>query len=282
MRKSNFTYLIIFCLFVLDLFVWGLILFPRGASGEALYFFDVGQGDSQMISLNNVQILIDGGPNAKVLSELTKAMSPVDRYIDLVILSHPELDHFGGLIDVLKNYRVGLFINNGRERENAAYDELHNLITERKINYLALAEGDKIKYKDDVLEVLSPSPKFLSDKELNNSALVLKFGSPKFSAFYTSDIGFDVEKELIQKYDLSADILKVGHHGSKFSSSEEFLKAVNPKVSIFEVGKNSYGHPTKEVLSKIAEIGAQIFRTDTDGTIKFDIAKDVLNISTTN
>ena len=280
--RVNKLVLIIFCLFILDFFVWGLILFPRGVGGESLYFFDVGQGDSQMISLGNIQMLIDGGPNAKILSELPKAMSTADRYVDIVILSHPELDHFGGLIDVLKNYRVGLFIDNGRGRENAAYSELRNLIAERKINYLALAEGDRIKYKDDVLEILSPSSKLSGSKELNDTALVLKFESPKFNVLYTSDIGFDVEKELLKKFNLSANVLKVAHHGSKYSSSKEFLAAVSPKAAIFEVGKNSYGHPTKEVLSRIAEIGAQIFRTDTNGTIKFDIAKDVLNISTTN
>jgi len=282
MKKKNYLGIVIFCLFVLDIFVWSRIIISKSADGESLYFFDVGQGDSEMISLDSVQILIDGGPNSKILNELPKALSIGDRYIDLVVLSHPQLDHFGGLIDVLKNYKIGAFIGNGLKGTSGAYQELENLIAQNAIKYLAVNEGDRVKYKDYILDVLAPSDKNLVSKESNDTGLVLKFSSPKLKALYAADIGFDIEKELLKKYDLDIDILKVAHHGSKYSSAKEFLAAVSPKAAILEVGKNSYGHPTKEALSRFTEIGAQIFRTDKNGTIKFDLAKNVLNISTTH
>jgi competence protein ComEC len=280
MKKKNYLEIIIFCLFTLDVFIWSHILFVKNVSGETLYFFEVGQGDSQMISLDNVQILIDGGPNSKILNELPKALSIGDRYIDLIILSHPQLDHFGGLIDVLKNYKIGMFISNGLKGTSGAYQELENLIAQNKIKYLVLSEGDRIKYKDYILDVLAPSDKNLASKEVNDTGLVLKFSSPKLKALYTADIGFDVEKELSKKYNLKADLLKVAHHGSKYSSSKEFLSAVNSKISLIQVGQNSYGHPTKEVLDRLAFIGSAVYRTDINGTIKLNFANNFLNILT--
>lgn len=278
--KKNYLGKLIFCLLILDVFIWSQILFSRASGEEALYFFDVGQGDSQMVYLENIQILIDGGPGSKILSELPKALAFGDRYIDLVILSHPQFDHFGGLIDVLKNYKIGAFIGNGLKGTSPAYRELEDLIALNRIKYLALSEGDRIKYKDYILEVLAPSAKNLTSKESNDTGLVLKFSSPKLKALYTADIGFDIEKELLKKYSLNTDVLKVAHHGSKYSSSQDFLKAVSPKAAIIGVGKNNYGHPTKEVLNRLAFIGSAIYRTDLNGTIKLEFTNNFLNILT--
>lgn len=268
-KNNGQKYLKALVLLAANVFIWNAILFWNTSENIELYFLDVGQGDGQLIKFpGNVQILIDGGPGIKTLSELDKTMGPADRYIDLVILSHPQLDHFGGLIDVFRNYSVGAFIFNGQGGKALAYKDLIEAVETNGASKIILGEGDKIKYKDYVLEILSPSDKDLISKEANDGGLVIMFKATNLKALYTADIDSKLEKKLAGKYDLKADVLKVGHHGSKYSSSREFLTIVNPKVAIIEVGKNNYGHPTKAALSRLANVGSMIFRTDQDKTIK--------------
>ncbi|MEK7194047.1 MAG: MBL fold metallo-hydrolase [Patescibacteria group bacterium] len=279
MKIDNWIILIILFLAVFDVFIWGQIVFSAPNKNTEVYFLDVGQGDSELAVLpGNVKILIDAGPNRKVLDELTSALSPFDRYIDLVVLSHPQLDHFAGLIDVLKRYQVGAFVFNGRRGETAAFGDLEKIINENKIPIIILGEKDKIKYQDSRFDVLSPSKNLLSSAELNDTTLVLRLLSQNAKILFTGDIDSKIENYLAEKYELDVDVLKIAHHGSKFSSSEEFLRAATPKLTIIEVGKNSYGHPTEQVLNRLALIGAQIFRTDKDGTIKLVLDNGRINI----
>lgn len=279
MKIDNWIILIILFLAVFDVFIWGQIVFSAPNKNTEVYFLDVGQGDSELAVLpGNVKILIDAGPNRKVLDELTSALSPFDRYIDLVVLSHPQLDHFAGLIDVLKRYQVGAFVFNGRRGETAAFGDLEKIIQENKIPVIVLGEKDKIKYQDSRFDVLSPSKNLLSSAELNDTTLVMRLLSQNAKILFTGDIDSKIENYLAEKYELDVDVLKIAHHGSKFSSSEEFLRAATPKLTIIEVGKNSYGHPTEQVLNRLALIGAQIFRTDKDGTIKLVLDNGRINI----
>ena len=195
-----------------------------------------------------------------------------------MILTHPQLDHFGGLIDVVRNYQIGAFVSNGRKSPIGAYKDLRESLIKNNIPYVALSESDRIKYKDYVFEILSPSQSNLLSRELNDTALVMLLKSSNLTALYTGDAGFNIENELMKKYDLNVDILKVGHHGSKYASSMEFLNKVSPKISAIGVGKNSYGHPTKETLSRLADIGSQIFRTDKDGTIKVAVESESIKV----
>ena len=186
------------------------------------------------------------------------------------------MDHFGGLIDVLKNYEVGAFISSGRKGEVVAYEELREQLEINKVPYIQLKEGDSIKYRDAELAVLSPSSRDLLSGELNDTCIVLLLKTPDLSALYTGDIDTHTEKELALKYDLDVDVLKVGHHGSRFSSDSDFLKAVSPKFSIIEVGKNTYGHPTKQALDRLKEFSEMILRTDKDGIIKIVAENEML------
>lgn len=269
MTTKKIIYWAVLVLAAGNFFIWQAILFGGGSNNLELYFLDVGQGDGQLINFpGGTQILIDGGRDTKVLGELAKALPASDRYIDLVILTHPELDHFGGLIDVLKTYGIGTMITNGREGAAEAHRDLLKVVEERKIPVVNLMEGDGIRYGEHRIYVLAPNAKNLAGKDSNNSGLVLLLKSGELKALYTGDIGFGVERELAKKYNLSAQVLKVGHHGSKYASSPEFLKNVSPKISVIGVGKNKYGHPTKETLNRLADIGSKIFRTDLNGTIK--------------
>lgn len=245
-----------------------------------LYFLDVGQGDSEFIELpGGVQILIDGGPpNGKILEELGEILPAHDRYLDLVIVSHPQLDHFAGLVEVLKRYRVGLLIHNGRSGLASPFNALKEAIGENNVKTLRLAAGDEIRYLDSIINILSPDSTLVGDRELNDTSLVLELNSKNTKSLFTGDIGPKAENYLTNLLTYEVNILKVAHHGSKFSSSANFLNAVRPELAIIEVGKNSYGHPTPETLSRLNAVGAKIYRTDQDGTVKLVIDGENIKI----
>ncbi|MDO8557408.1 MAG: MBL fold metallo-hydrolase [Candidatus Jorgensenbacteria bacterium] len=240
------------------------------SSDLRVHFLDVWQGDSELIELpGGVDVLVDGGPpNGRATREIASVLGPTDRYIDLVSISHPQLDHFGGIVDVIKQYRVGAFIWNGR-REGApsAFNDLEKKLKEQNIQIITLIAGDKIRYKNSVIDVLWPTEQALAGKDLNDTGLVLKLESNKTKALFTGDNGVKPEAFLASVNVGKIDVLKVPHHGSKYSSSASLLNAIQPLISAIEVGKNSYGHPTEETLSRLKSAGSKIFRTDQDGTV---------------
>lgn len=268
-------------LLFLNLFFWRIILFPL-VDNLKIYFLDVGQGDSQLVVLpGGVKILIDAGPNSSVIEQLDKILPFYQRYIDLVILTHPQKDHLAGLAEILRRRGAGLFISNGQKSSIAAYQELEKTLKDLRMPIISLSASDKIKYRSNTLSILWPPAKLISNN-INDYALVGLLESTGIKALFTSDIGFDQEKALLGKYNLDLDILKVAHHGSKFSTSQDFLNKTRPQIAVIEVGKNSYGHPTKEVLSRLASIDAKILRTDQLGTIKLEIKEGKISISHSN
>jgi competence protein ComEC len=284
MKRSNknLPWTILGILLILDIFLWSQIIFYK-IDDPLYYFLDVGQGDSQLILASDdlgrpIKLLIDGGPDSKVMTQLGKILEPSDRYIDLVLMTHPQLDHFGGLIDVLRNYKIGAFLGTGRASTISAYKQLMDIIKEKDIPYIVLKESDKIKYGGVIVDILSPNKKYLKSVELNDTCLVTLITMGGHRALYVCDAGFNIEDELRIKYNLEADILKVGHHGSRFSSGDRFLQAVNPKVAIIEVGKNSYGHPTPRALANLSEVAAKIFRTDLSGNLMIRFENNLLKV----
>ncbi|MFA6407458.1 MAG: MBL fold metallo-hydrolase [Candidatus Paceibacterota bacterium] len=260
--------LIVSALIILDVTLFLGIFSDLGVQNKlVLHFFDVGQGDSEFVVLpGGVKMLIDGGPtNGRVMNELARSMSQGDRYIDLVLMTHPQLDHFGGLIDVAKQYTIGTFIWSGRESDAPAFQELKKELRGQNAHIISLSAGDSIHNEKNDISILSPHVKFLNDKDLNNSSLVIRVSSASTTALFVGDIGANVEEYLVRNFDIQTDILKVPHHGSRFSSTDKFLHEVSPKLAIIEVGKNSYGHPTQEVLTRLSAIGARILRTDLNG-----------------
>ena len=272
----------LFVILVIDILVFSEIAEQAVTKGKlSLYFLPVGQGDSELAILpGGVKLLVDGGPpDSAVLRNLDGIFSPRDRYVDLVILTHPQQDHFGGLIEVLKRYRVGAFIWNGEMGTNPAMRDLLGAVEENGAPEIALSAGDRIVYGESKADILSPV--LMGKADVNEDALVFALESGGVKAFFASDIGAKTEKRIItDNPDItnSIDILKVGHNGSKNSSSATFLGALKPKAAVIEVGKNSYGHPTPEVLDRLAEIGARVFRTDRDGLLKFELTSNALRI----
>lgn len=277
--NKNIPWIILGLLILLDVFLWHSVLFSASGTATRYYFLDVGQGDSELIIFSSgAKLLIDGGPDNKVVSQLGKILSATDRYIDLLLMTHPQLDHFAGFNDVVKDYGVGAILGTGRAAMISAYKDFMGTVHTRNIPYIVLGAGDAIKFGDARLDVLSPNKKDAESPEMNDGCLVTMVTDGPHRALYTCDAGANIEEALVRAYNLSADILKVGHHGSRFSSSADFLSAVKPKIAIIEVGKNSYGHPTKDALSRLADAGARIFRTDLGGNILITFADNALKV----
>ncbi|MHB9019411.1 MAG: ComEC/Rec2 family competence protein [Minisyncoccota bacterium] len=250
--------------------VWYSIFFSRSISSPELYFLSVGQGDSSLLLLPGsggrpIKFLIDGGPINGGLSLNIEKILGLDKYIDIIFVSHPQLDHFGGLIEILKNYQVGVVLYNGEDQDDVNWREFNKIIIEKKIAKIALVKGDNVVYNDSRIKVLNSVNLFAN---INDSALVLGLKTSDFKALFTADIDAATEKLVAQSEDVGSDILKVSHHGSKYSSDLSFLEKVKPKISVVEVGKNSYGHPTQEALDRLSSVGSKIFNTYEQGIIK--------------
>jgi len=268
---------------VVGFIIWNFFnLFNRSAADNAVYFLNVGQGDSQLLTIkgedkkSEIKILIDGGRDRRVLTALDDtSVFKNENYLDIVLITHEDFDHIGGIASVLENYDVGLFVWNGREGESAAFQELKKVLSAKKIPTIVLLEGDKIRYGDAVLKIISPDKNLLASKESNDASIVLMEEVADTKTLLTGDATFLTEKVLLEKgYDLKADILKVGHHGSKYSSSDNFVAAIRPVISGIGVGKNNYGHPTERVLDVLNLAGSRMYRTDLDGTVKIILDKE--------
>ncbi len=296
-RTGGLSVIIAVSLVALTVFVWYEIVFAKPVSEPRIYFLDVGQGDAELavfpgnvhphtkrglildtldFLLNprsgvGVKILTDAGPDKSVLRSMSRAIGG-DRYIDIGIISHPQLDHFNGFNYLLDNYRFGAFIFNGRSDSplNAEWQTLLDKIKSQNIPLITLGAGDKINYSGSEVDFLSPDKNFIQSAELNDTAFVELIKTGGLRTLLTSDTGSNIEDYLVENgAELAADVLKVGHHGSKYSSSEEFLQAVNPEIAVIEVGaNNTYGHPAPETLARIASTTAKVFRTDQNGTIE--------------
>lgn len=277
---KNKTVIFLAALAVAVALVFSEIGASLGGGRFAAYFLNVGQGDTSLLIFpSGVKMLIDGGPpNGRVLAELAKTLPSTDRYLDLVVMSHPQSDHFGGLIEVVKRYRVGAFLAPAREGEGSAFAELRFALAERGVRTVTLGRGDAIANTETRVDILSPTHAFLTGKETNDAALAMVVRNEEMSLLMAGDAGEKVEASLIPYLTAPVHILKVSHHGSKFSSGAAFLKAARPALAVIEVGKNSYGHPTPEALARLAAAGAHVFRTDEDGTMKIWRTGNELNI----
>jgi len=237
-----------------------------------LDFFDVGQGDSALIITPEGQdILVDGGPDNKVLEKLGRALPIYDKTIELMILSHPHADHLVGLIEVLKRYQVDKIIISGILCDTDAYGEFSRLIKEKNIPVEIIHQPQELFLEPSVeLSFLAPLTDLAGQRmaNLNNSSIVFKLIYVSSTALFMGD--YENEENFASSSLVKADILKVGHHGSTNANSRDFLAQVNPQFAIISVGKdNSYGLPNYRTIYELKKLGAEVFRTDETGDIKF-------------
>ncbi len=282
-------------LLALNVFVWREVFSLQSSQYLQVAFLDVAQGDAIFIKTPAMhQILIDGGPNANVLGKLQALMPFWDRSLDVVMLTHPDADHLTGLLYVLQKYKVKYVVWTGVARDGQMHQrwiELLQKAQERGTKIITAKMGRQIESGKAVITILNPVEDLngtFFKSTTNESGIVsrLDFGNNSF--LFTADIGAKTEKLLIglaQKsgkgVDLKTDVLKVGHHGSKYSSSEYFIQAVSPSVAAISVGaKNTYGHPTPEVLQRLKNFGIRVLRTDQQGDLVITSDGESINIKT--
>lgn len=256
----------------------GILVYLLRPSPEAVLtvsFLEVGQGDAILIEgPTGIDILIDGGRDRSVVRELPRVMGALDRTIDMVVATHPDADHVGGLPDVLSRYRVSYVLTPGRDAESNQNARFLDAVSKEQGAVLMHAkEGMRIHLGDGAYaEVLHPEDNVEKLRDTNDASIVMRvvYGDTEF--LLTGDAPMWVEDRLVKEYGemLRSDILKAGHHGSKTSTGDAFLGVVDPEVVVISAGKdNSYGHPHAEVLENIFESGATAVSTAEIGTITF-------------
>jgi competence protein ComEC len=257
--------------------IW-LTIFSQPKPGELVVaVLDIGQGDSIYIkSPTGVEVLIDGGPDSSLLRELPKVMSYGDRTLDAVIATHPDADHIGGLVDLLPRYTVKHFIEPGIQKSTATAAKLQQEVDAVQTVRVQARRGMRLELGGGAwLEILFPDfdVSSLPDNKVNEGCVVARLTYKNSSALFMCDAPFKVEEHLLAEFSsttLQNDLLKIGHHGSKYSSGNAFLAAVGATAAVVSAGEsNRYGHPTNEALGRVYAHGAKIYRTDVDGTVIF-------------
>ncbi len=256
----------------------GFFIYYTPSKGLDIQFMDVGQGDGIFIKADDgTTITIDGG-SSDVKNVAKYRMIPCIKasgtgVIDYAVITHADKDHISGIEEILNmNTENGLTIRNlvmpHVSYEDEAYDELLTAAKTKGIQVLYIKEGDTMKLGKVEIKCIHPDGKYISDNR-NDYSTVLSLKYENFSALFTGDIPAEIEKSIINKIDNNYTILKVAHHGSKYSSDMEFLKKVMPAYSVISVGEdNSYGHPGTETINKLKSLNSKILRTDLSGEIE--------------
>ncbi|HXG07925.1 MAG TPA: lamin tail domain-containing protein [Nitrososphaera sp.] len=241
-----------------------------------IIFIDVGQGDSILIIFpNSKTMLIDGGEHISSDKVLATIRDHGLNRLDVIVATHPHADHIGGLIDVINSdLEIGYVVDSGQIHTTRTFESLLDAIEAKQIPLETASADSSINLdpivKLDFLNPPVPLPEGIED-EINNNSVVMKLTYGNFTALFTGDIEQYAEERLVREQgaDLDAEVLKVGHHGSRYSSTNPFLVAVSPEVAVISAGaNNSYGHPHQETLERLANVGTEhVLRTDIDGTI---------------
>ena len=251
---------------ILVISIGSLFIYKNIPKDLYINFIDVGQGDSTLITTQyNKKILIDGGGSefGSTFDVGEKTLLPYllkkkIHKLDYVIISHFDSDHVGGILTILEELNVKQVLIPKQVEYSENYNEFLNIIKKRTIKVKIVGEGNTINLdKNTYLDILWPEEKQITDNVLNNNSMIVRLCYKSFTMLFTGDIEEIAEQKLLQKYEntekLTADILKVAHHGSKSSSITEFLEKVNPKIAVIGVGKNNkFGHPNAGVLDRLS------------------------------
>lgn len=279
MGEPNYTRRKIILVIITAVVIGGFFYYQKLERSRKIFkvvFMNVGQGDSSLIQFENGEkMLVDCGPNRSVLSALGRNVVFYDRKIDYLLITHPDLDHYGGCIDVIKNFEVKKIFTNGEDKKgDPFYVEWKTASMQKNVEFVSTST---------VLIIASSTYRFfmpdrdlgLNKSDTNNYSIVFLLNHLGKKFLFTGDMSTEAEELLVKKYCpdnlpscvLDADILKVAHHGSDGSSSELFLQKVSPTTAVISVGKNKYGHPGLRAIRHLERSGAEIKRTDLEGDI---------------
>jgi DNA internalization-related competence protein ComEC/Rec2 len=249
-------------------------------------FIDVGQGDAVFIELpGGKNLLVDGGPKSTEFDAGERIVTPFLKRkgisaIDLLLVSHPDADHLGGIPAVLRDFEVKEVLDNGLVARSDLYSEYRREV-HRLGRMLHLGRAGKCQTMGDGVRmyILSPSSALLQsdtstgEASMNNASVVLKLQHGDVSFLLAGDAAMEAEEEMLNTYGdfLKSTVLKIGHHGSRSSSSEKFLDAVRPEYAVFSVGKhNRFNHPSPDVIQRLSNLGVDMKRTDEEGAVVFE------------
>jgi len=242
----------------------------QSSSLFSITFIDVGQGDAALLQdPDGFTVLIDGGrpeSGPKVVSHIRRANV---QQIDVMVATHPDSDHIGGLIDVLEmtDIPVKSVIYNGYPGNTATWTDFVDAVNDEGLSLKTVRYHETISWGQMQVEVLHPAGG-LSNPDPNDACLVVMVATGNIKSLFTCDLDSVQENIILSRpLDLDADVLKVAHHGSEYGSSTAFLTAVSPSIAVISVGENSYGHPGKGTLTRLESVGAGVWRTDEDGDI---------------
>lgn len=264
-----------------------LAAFPFFDSRVHLVFCDVGQGDGILIYQKQTQILIDAGPDKKILSCLGKHLPFWDRKIELAMITNADLDHYGGFIDIVRSYQIGEFAIPDVGKSDLAFEALEKEVEAKKIKVVKVFKGNKLKVGEMEFKILWPQREdvdLLSSEDNKNKkvlgehvtpqspnelSLVSLFTFGTFNALLTGDIEPQATNTIADNLTTPVEVLKVPHHGSKNGLTAELLNSSKPKVAIISAGrKNRFGHPHKETLKLLNDQRIKILGTYEKGEIE--------------
>jgi competence protein ComEC len=256
-----------------SIIVWQLVTFEDDKFH--LVSCSVGQGDATLLFYKSTQILIDGGPTGKVIDCLSKYMPFWDREIELVILTHPEKDHYSGLIDVFKRYKMDTFLRNRLAISSQDYKLLEKLVGGGGVRVVEPQTGMVMRLGLIRLDIVIDEENLKKGNitHLNNYSILTSVKYADFEALLTGDMEFEGKEKVLGALtsvvpNEGVEYIKIPHHGSRNGLTQELLEITRPKLAIISVGKNQWGHPVPEILKMLGEFNVKILRTDKEGDIE--------------
>lgn len=242
-----------------------------------VYFLDVGQADSILIKLEDEYMLIDAGNNEDGVKLVNYFNELGIKEFKYVFGTHPHEDHIGGMDDIINNFKIDNYYMPDKITTTKTFEDVLDALINNNLQYTILEKGDEFNLSSANFKVIYAGDE---TNDINDSSIVLKLTYGNNSFLLTGDATSNVEKTLLND-DIKSDVLKVAHHGSNYSSTDEFLDVVSPKYAVISVGKNnSYNHPSNSTLKKLNDRNIKLYRTDLDGTIKFISDGENITITT--
>ena len=242
-----------------------------------VYFINVGQADSILITNKDHNMLIDAGNNedGKKLVSYFKDLGITS--FEYVVGTHPHEDHIGGMDDIINNFDINMYLMPEKVSTSKTFEDVLDALLNKKLTYVTPMQDDILHLGDAVLEVIHVGS---DNNDANDSSIILKLIYGNNTFLFTGDATGNVEKQILNE-DIKSDVLKIGHHGSSYSSTDEFLDVVAPKYAIIQVGENNiYNHPNQVTIDKLNKRNIKVYRTDLDGTIIFTSDGENITVKT--